>query len=67
MEEVEHINKKNSIDKYPTDIRSILLDDKYKKLDYSYAGKVKKLHIIHCSKNYKSYSIQDCIRIYITV
>ena len=67
MEEVEHINSKSLIDKYPTEIHSIILDDKYKKLDKSYAAKVKKLHIIHCSKKLRSYTIKYCIRIYITV
>ena len=50
MEEIRHKSTKNQIDKYPKDVRKILLDDKYTKLNSKYAGKVKKLHIIHCSK-----------------
>ena len=49
MEEVEHIDTKTKIDKYPTDICSILRDCKYEKLHKSYAAMVKNLHVIHCT------------------
>ena len=50
MEEVEHIDTKSKMDKYPTYICSILRDCKYDKLHESYAALVKTLHVIHCTK-----------------
>ena len=53
MEEVEHIDTKSKMDDYPTYICSILRYCSYEKLHKSYAGLVKTLHVIHCTKKLK--------------